>query len=52
MVRYAIVRYTKEIICYKDGEKEAKAIAHILSKNDYDNGDYDIWYGIEPDHVY
>ena len=36
MVRYAIVRYTKEIVGYEDGEKEAKTTAYILSKHDYD----------------
>ena len=53
MVRYAIVRYTKEIVGYADGEKEAKTTAYILSKHDYDDLDCnEVWYDIEPDHVY
>ena len=50
MVRYAIVRYTKEVVCFVDGEKEAKTIAYIYAKNDDDN--IEAWYNIEPDHVY
>jgi len=50
MVRYAIVRYTKEIVGYVDGEKEAKSTARVLADIDYD--DCDAWYSIEPDHVY
>ena len=53
MVRYAIVRYTKEIVGYEDGEKGAKTTAYILSKHDYDDIDCDdVWYEIEPDFVY
>ena len=29
MVRYAIVRYTKEVVCFVEEEKEAKTIAYI-----------------------
>ena len=50
MVRYAIVRYTKEIVAYVDGEKEAKTTAHIYADLDYE--DIEAWYEIEPDHVY
>lgn len=39
MVRYAIVRYTKEVICFVDGEKEAKTIAYICAKNDNDDNE-------------
>lgn len=50
MVRYAIVRYTKEIVDYVDGEEMAKAIAKGYAKRDYT--DIEAWYSIEPDHVY
>ena len=50
MVRYAIVRYTKEVVCFVDGEEMAKAIAKGYAKCDYDN--IEAWYDIEPDHVY
>jgi len=50
MVRYAIVRYTKEIVGYADGEQFAKALAKTFTKRDYE--DIDSWYTIEPDHVY
>ena len=52
MVRYAIVRYTKEIITYADGEQLAKAIAKSFANHDYDNTVDYAWYEIEPDHVY
>lgn len=50
MVRYAIVRYTKEIVTYVDGEQLAKALAKGFADRDYE--DIDSWYTIEPDHVY
>lgn len=50
MVRYAIVRYTKEVVGYADGEEMAKAIAKGIARRDYE--DIEAWYTIEPDHVY
>ena len=50
MVRYAIVRYTREEVCFADGKKMAKAIAKGCAKQDYEN--IEAWYTIEPDHVY
>ena len=54
MVRYAIVRYTKEVIGYADGENFAKSLAKGFAKKDYNYNEdcYDVWYEIEPDHVY
>ena len=52
MVRYAIVRYTKEIVGYVDGESFAKAKAKFFANHDYDYTVDDVWYEIEPDHVY
>lgn len=52
MIRYAIVRYTKEVVGYEDGENCAKTTAFILAKNDYDDLNCDVWYEIEPDCVY
>ena len=52
MVRYAIVRYTKEIVGYADGESLAKAEAKFFANHDYDDTVDDVWYEIEPDHVY
>ena len=50
MVRYAIVRYTREVVAYVDGEEMARAIAIEYAKSEYE--DIDGWYEIEPDHVY
>ena len=50
MVKYAIVRYTKEIVAYVDGEEMAKTIARGYANNDYE--DIYSWYSIEPEHVY
>ena len=52
MVRYAIVRYTKEIVGYADGEQFAKALAKGFADRDYDDTVDDVWYEIEPDYVY
>lgn len=52
MVRYAIVRYTKEIVGYADGEQSAKTTARCLANRDYDEKPDYVWYEIEPDHVY
>lgn len=52
MVRYAIVRYTKEIVGYADGEEMAKAIAKGIANKDYDNTVDYVWYELEPDSVY
>lgn len=50
MVRYAIVRYTREEVCFVDGEDMARAIAKGYANKDYE--DIESWYTIEPDHVY
>lgn len=50
MVRYVIVRYTREEVCFVDGKEMAQAIAKGYAKRDYD--DIESWYTIEPDHVY
>lgn len=50
MLQYVIVRYTREEICFVDGEAMAKAIANGLAKRDYEG--IDAWYTIEPNHVY
>ena len=52
MVRYAIVRYTKEIVAYADEEQNAKLLADIYSRHDYDDVPDLVWYEIEPDSVY
>ena len=57
MVKYAIVRYTKEVVGYVDGEEMAKAIAKQYAYNDYyfNNDKEDnikSWYELEPEHVY
>ena len=50
MVRYVIVRYTREEVCFVDGEGMARALARAYANKDYD--DVEAWYTIEPDHVY
>ena len=52
MVRYAIFRYTKEIVGYVDDESFAKAEAKFFANHDDDDTVDDVWYEIEPDHVY
>lgn len=39
MVRYAIVRYTKEIVGYADGEQFAKVLAKCYADRDYEDID-------------
>lgn len=50
MVEYVVVKYTREEICFADGEAMAKAIANGLAKRNHE--DIDAWYTIEPNHVY
>lgn len=50
MVRYAIVRYTREEVCFADGKEMAQVIAQVYANKDYDS--IESWYTIEPDHVY
>ena len=57
MARYAIVRYTKEVVDYADGEEFARIIAKKYAYNDYyfNNDKEDnikSWYELEPEHVY
>lgn len=52
MVRYAIVRYTKEVVCYVDGEEMAEAVAKGCAEHDYDDTVDYVWYELEADHVY
>ena len=47
MVRYAIVRYTKEIVGYVDGEAFAKAEAKFFANHDDDDTVDDVWYEID-----
>ncbi len=50
MVRYAIVRYKREEMCFVDGKEMEQAVAKGYANNDYE--DIEAWYTIEPDHVY